>query len=157
MKVGKGGEFDKIDKTEARAVIKYLQKKGMTPKEIHEDMVQTLDDDSPSYSTIKKWAAEFKQGRESIEDDPPSGRPTTSTTDDQAETTHRTVLDDRRFSIQQIASIIGISLGSVQTVLTEILGMIKLSARWVPRMLTPDQKLARLETSRTLLTHFEAD
>ena len=95
MKVGKGGELDKMDKTEARAVIKYLQKKGMTPKEIHEDMVKTLDDDSPSYSTIKKWAAEFKRGRESIEDDPRSGHPRTSTTDDQVETNHRTVLDDR--------------------------------------------------------------
>lgn len=157
MKIGKGEEKDEMDKTEARAVIKYLQKKGMTPKEIHEDMVKTLDDDSPSYSTIKRWAADFKRGRESIEDDPRSGRPKTSTTDDQVEAIHRTVLDDRRLSIRQIANIVGVSYGSVQSALTDILGMSKLSARWVPRMLTPDQKLARLETSRTLLARFQTD
>jgi hypothetical protein len=35
--------------------------------------------------------------------------------------------------------------------------MSKLSARWVLRMLTADQKLARFGTSRTLLTHFQTD
>lgn len=130
-----------MDKRETRAVIKYLQKKGMTPKEIHEDMVQTLAEDSPSYATVKKWAAEFKRGRVSTEDDPRSGRPKTSTTDEQVAAIHRMVLDDRRQTVQQIAKSIGISSGSVHAVLTDILGMSKLSARWVPRMLTPDQKL----------------
>lgn len=48
----------------------YLQKKDVTPKEIHEDMVQTLVEDSPSYTTVKKWATEFTQGINSTEDDP---------------------------------------------------------------------------------------
>ena len=41
----------------------------MPPKEIHEDFLETLVMESPSYSTVKKWAAEFKSGRETIEDD----------------------------------------------------------------------------------------
>jgi transposase len=32
-------------------------------------------DSSPSFSTVKKWAAEFKCGRTSLEDDPREGRP----------------------------------------------------------------------------------
>ena len=31
----------------------------MTSKEIHENMVQILVDDSFSYVTVKKWTAEF--------------------------------------------------------------------------------------------------
>ena len=54
----------KIEKVEVRAVMKYLCKKGMTPKEIHEDFIKTLGNESPSYSTVKKWAIEFKRGRE---------------------------------------------------------------------------------------------
>ena len=53
----------KMEKVEVRAVIKYLCKKGMTPKEIHEDFMKTLGNESPSYSTMKKWAAEFERGR----------------------------------------------------------------------------------------------
>ena len=45
-------------------IIKYLCKKGMPPKEIHEDLMETLGKEFPSYGTVKKWAAEFKRGRE---------------------------------------------------------------------------------------------
>ena len=55
-------QTDKMEKVEVRAVIKYLCKKGMSPKEIHEDFMETLGKESPSYSTVKKWAAEFRRG-----------------------------------------------------------------------------------------------
>ena len=58
-----------MDKIWQRGVIRYLQKKGLTTKEIHTDMVSTLGDDAPALSTVKKWATEFKRGRESLEDD----------------------------------------------------------------------------------------
>ena len=47
---------------------------------------------------------------------------------------------DRRRDLQSIASEVGISFGTVQTIQTDILGISKVSARWVPRMLTDDQK-----------------
>ena len=47
-----------------RAVMKYLCKNGMTPKEIHEDFMKTLGNESPSYSTAKTWATELKCWRE---------------------------------------------------------------------------------------------
>ena len=52
----------KIEKLEIRAVIKYFSKKGTLSKEIHEDFMEPLGKESPSYSTVKKWAAEFKRG-----------------------------------------------------------------------------------------------
>ena len=33
----------------------------MSHKEIHEDFMETLEKESPSYSTVRKWAAEFKR------------------------------------------------------------------------------------------------
>ena len=124
-----------MDEVEARAIINYLQKKkkGITPKEIHEDMVRIFAEDSPPYTTVKKWAAKFKSGRDSTEDDPQSGRPKTSTTDEQADAIHRIVLNDRCPTVQQIGKSIGMSSSSVHTVLTEILGMSKLSAKLVPK------------------------
>ena len=51
----------------------------------------------------------------------------------------------------------GISFGAVQSILTKILGMSKVSARWVPRMLTDDQKRAWLNIFRHLLSRYEDD
>ena len=52
---------------------------------------------------------------------------------------------------RDITSEVGISFGAVQSILTDILGMSKVSARWVPRMLTEDQKRSRLDISRISL------
>jgi hypothetical protein len=57
-----------MEKVEIRAVIKYLCKKRVSPKEIHEVFMDSLGKDSPSYSTVKKWSAGFKRDRESIGD-----------------------------------------------------------------------------------------
>jgi len=52
----------KMDKIEYRAVIKFFVKKGLPPNEIHSKFIKVYGDSSPSFSTIKKWAAEFKRG-----------------------------------------------------------------------------------------------
>ena len=60
---------------------------------------------------------------------------------------------DSRRDIRRIASEVGISIGAVQSILTNILGTSKVSARWMPQMLTDDQKMTRLNISRYLLSH----
>ena len=51
---------------EHRSVIKFLTKEGIEPKDIHQRLVNVYRDDAPSKTTVVKWAAEFKRGRESI-------------------------------------------------------------------------------------------
>jgi hypothetical protein len=62
-----------MDKIEIRAVIKYFVLKGLTPTDIKNELDSTLKETAPSFSTVKKWAAEFKRGRTSIEDDERTG------------------------------------------------------------------------------------
>jgi len=69
----------KMDTIEYRAVIKLSVKEGLTPNEIHSKFIKVYEDSSPSFSTIKKWAAEFKRGRTSLEEDPREGRPKSAT------------------------------------------------------------------------------
>ena len=58
--------------------VRYLGLKGLTPMEIHEDMVVTHGENAPSYSMVKKWDAELKQDRDSLEENPHRRRPVTS-------------------------------------------------------------------------------
>jgi histone-lysine N-methyltransferase SETMAR len=102
---------------------------------------------------VKKCAAEFKRGRESIEDDEWLVWPKEATNDETAEHVHDLVMCDRRRDLQSIAREMDISFGSVQAILTYVYGMSKVSARWVPRQLTDDQKRTRLDISRYLLSY----
>lgn len=56
------------------SVVSYLVIKGLTLTAIHEELDRTLNESSPSFSTIKKEASEFKRGRTSIFDDERSER-----------------------------------------------------------------------------------
>ena len=85
-------------------------------------------------------------GRESIDDDQRSGRPKDASTDENVEIIHNLVMCDRRRDLQSIASEVHIKFGAVQTILTDILGMSKVSAR----VLTDDQKRSWVDISMYL-------
>ena len=146
-----------MEKLEIRAVVKYFCKKGMHPKEILEDFMEILGKESPFDSTVKKWAAEFKRGRERVEDDGRYGRPNDATTDENVKVMHTLIMCDRRRDLRSITSQVGISFRAIQSILSYILGISKVSARWVLRMLTDDQERTRLNISRYLLSRYEDD
>ena len=95
-------------------------------------------------------------GKESLKDDDRCGRPTTATTEENIAHVHRVVMDDSRSAVNQIANTFGISRERVENVLHNELGMLKVSARWVPGLLTPDQKLTRLTLLQANMAIFEA-
>jgi len=131
-----------MDKIEYHTVIKFFLKEGILfgvkPKEIHSKFINVYGDSSPSFSTIKKWAAEFKHGHTSLEDDPRKGHPKSATPPEIIEQVHDMVLDDRRMKAREISETIGSSKERVGYILHEELDMKKLCARWVPRLLTAD-------------------
>jgi hypothetical protein len=59
------------------------------------------------------------------------------------------VLDDWRMKVHEIAETTGISTEHVGYILHEELDMKKLCARWVPRLLTADQKCTHMKISNS--------
>ena len=78
----------KLEKLEIRTVIKYFCKKRMPNKEIHEDFMETVGNESTSYSTVNIWAAEFTKGRRSVDDVGRSGRPKDAPADENVKSVH---------------------------------------------------------------------
>ena len=72
-------------------------------------MVATLGYNAPALSTVKKWAAEIKRGRESLEGDPRSGHLASATTQENIDRVHHMVMDDRHLTVNQIADAVAIS------------------------------------------------
>ena len=70
---------------------------------------------------------------------------------------HKMVLDDRRLKVLELADMVGISKSAVHRILTENLDMRKLYARWVPRLLTMEQKQRREDVSIECLAMFHSN
>lgn len=113
----------------------------------------TLGESAPSNATVYNWVAEFKRGRTSTTDDPRPGRPCEATTED-VEKIRNLILDDRRMKVRELAEAVHISTERVWNIIHQKLHMKKLTARWVPRLLTPDQKRNRVQTSQLCLDMF---
>jgi histone-lysine N-methyltransferase SETMAR len=64
------------------------------------------------------------------------------------------LLDDRRMKVREIAETIGIWKEPVGYILHEELDLKMLCARWVPRLLTADQKHTRMKISEQCLESF---
>lgn len=116
-------------------------------------MLAILRDDAPVLAPVQKVAAELRRRRESLEDDSRSGCPETATTEENNDC----VMDDRRLTVNQITNVICISCKRIENFLNCELGMMKLSAHWVPHLLIPDQKCTRLITWQKSLEKFETD
>ena len=63
---------------------------------------------------------------------------------------------DRRIKVEEIAQALGISHGSVSTILHDRLGMRKLTARWVPKFLSDEQMATRASVCRALQKCFRS-
>ena len=86
--------------------------------------------------TVCKWFGRFRDGQESLNDDERNGRPSTSRNDDNIAAIKTVIRGNRHLTIREIAEESNLSLGSVQAILTEDLKMRRVSAKFVPRLLT---------------------
>nr|CAI5864224.1 unnamed protein product [Callosobruchus analis] len=60
-------------------------------------------------------------------------------------------------NVRDILAELGISVGSVESIIHEHLQYRKITARWVPTLLNFEQKFTRLEVCQLLLTRYEAE
>ena len=62
--------------------MKFCFKLGKTPPETHKMLVTVYADEAVTKKTVFKWFQRFQEGKESLEDDERSGRPSTARTDE---------------------------------------------------------------------------
>lgn len=136
-----------------KAVIEFLTKEGATAKNISDRLKIVYAENSLSYPTVRRWVVHFKNGNDDICDKPRSGRPPSAATADNKALVDGLIRSDRRVSCRIIAESLGIGRSTVQTIISE-LGYSKVCARWVPRQLTDELKLKRLNVCTDLLQRY---
>ena len=129
---------------EQRVIIRFLHLRGMKPIEIRHQLSETCNDGVMDVKNVHSWVQHFKEGQTSCENKPKEPRPRTSRSEDMIARVEQMVMEDRRLTVKQMAANAGISVGSLDTILHDDLKMRKVSARWVPRMLTDENKASRV-------------
>ncbi|XP_054709237.1 protein GVQW3-like [Uloborus diversus] len=142
---------------EQRGNIKFCVLLEKSPSETLEMLRKAYGNSAMKKSAVYEWHKRFLGGRTTIEDNVRTGRPSTSTTDDNIERVRKLVRADRRTNIDTIASELGISLGSVHSILHNDLNMHRVCLHMVPKMLSPEQKEMRVTMSRDLIGMADAD
>ena len=130
-------------------------KLGDAPKEIHENLTTVCGDQSCSYKTVCRWVRDFSDGKESVLHEPYFGRPKAAVNELAIDQIRDQISEDPHVTIRELSDTNGISYGSVQTILKKELGLKKLCARWIPHLLTDEQKRERVRCATELLNMFE--
>ena len=123
--------FQKISNIQYRGVIKFFTRRSQNATEISKKLNNIYKDDAPSYPTVTKWVAEFKEAKHVFEDSPRTARPSTITIDQNIETVERIVMSDQQISVCCLAYELSIATTIVYEIINNHLGMKKVSTKWV--------------------------
>jgi histone-lysine N-methyltransferase SETMAR len=99
----------------------------------------------------------FRAGEEGITDKERSGRPCTSGDEQHVIAVTTLLEEDARLTCDEIAHELGISHGTVFSILTDKLGKRRVVARWVPHQLSDGEKLNRLQIARSLRSRYRRE
>jgi len=114
-------------------------------------------DQALSRSNVFRWYGRYCDGREGIEDDPKSGRPTECRNYNNVEKISQLLLQNRHLSLRMLADEVNIGKDTVRKTAAEDLRKRKICSRFVPQSLTPEQKDRRIAACRDLIATADSD
>ena len=97
----------------------------------------------------------FNDGQESTENDPWVGRPVSVLTEKNVATVKTLIEEDTCNTLQEIEELSGIHLSSVLKILRQRLGLCEICVRWVPHLLTDEQKQSQLRLASQVIEKYD--
>ncbi|KAJ4451635.1 hypothetical protein ANN_03104 [Periplaneta americana] len=107
--------------------------------------------------TVCEWLYRFKSSNMSTEDMPCPGGPSSGRNDENIAKIKRAIDEDRRKTIDEVSEQTNLSWSTVQRILTQDLHMRRMPAKFVPRLLTDDQRENRVRVCRYLKSEVQND
>ena len=143
-----------MEKIEYRAYIKNRALLGVAAIDIWNELNSIKEAKAPSYSTVVNLAAQFKSGRESIEDKPRIGRPITTHTPANIERVRLFIKADPHCTYDEIEAATSIDRHILFDIIHASLKMRKLASRWIPHYLSPENRKKRVDICKENLAKF---
>ena len=142
-----------MEKSEFRVLIKHCFLIGKNTVQAKQWLDKCYSDSAPS--TVKRRYADFKCSRTNTNDAEQSGSPNSAVVQENTKKFHKLVLVDRKLKLREIAEDLKISEASIFTILHKHLSIRKLCSKWVPHLLTVNQKQQIVDDSECCLQLFQ--
>ena len=142
---------------EQRTNLKFLVRLGKSPTEAFKMLQLVYGDETMARSSVFEWHKRFRDGREEVEDAARSGRPSTSRTEENVDRVRQMIRNDRRLTVRMIADSLSINRDCVWKIITEDLGMRKICAKMVPKLLNDAQKERRVQVCEDIIERLETE
>jgi hypothetical protein len=139
------------ERVEQQYCIKFCQKLRESKVETIRKIQQAFDDDAMGAMEMKEWFNRFKDGCTLTDSDQRSRRSSKSRNANVIENMRSLILQDRRLTVRGIADKVGISTGSAHSIVTEVLHMCIVVAKFLPKLLLQEQQQLHLEVARDML------
>ncbi|UYV79141.1 hypothetical protein LAZ67_17001224 [Cordylochernes scorpioides] len=108
-------------------------------------------------SNVYWWYKMFSEGREDVNDEERAGRPSTSTTDEKINEVEKMILANCRIIVREVAEDLNISIGSCHLIFINDLGMRRVAAKFVPKLLNCNQKQHHMNIANEMLDSVRDD
>ena len=114
---------------EQRCAIKFCVKLGESASVTFEKLKLAYGAHSLSRAQVFRWHKSFLEGREHVENEPRSGRHSTSKTDENVEHVRALVRSNRRLTIRMMSEQLNLNTFTVNQILKDDLGVRKICAK----------------------------
>jgi len=142
---------------EQRYVIRFLRSEGVKSIEIHRRMKVQYGDACLSQQQVYEWSRKFANGVTSVEDAPRPGQAQRVVTPHNIAAIQAIVKENCRVTLNDITACLKTSHGSAHHTVHDVLQFHKVSARWVPRQLTPELRERLVDACEEILRRFERE
>lgn len=133
-----------MDFQSLRFYVKTRRILNVSAIEIFNELKSAYDSQAPSYEFVLKWVHLFETGRENIEDDPRSGRPTTSLTTENIELVREIIEGNPYVTYNEIEALTSLYPPTIHSIIHEHLHLRKVTSRFVPHFLSEKNKKERV-------------
>ncbi|CAH2011558.1 unnamed protein product [Acanthoscelides obtectus] len=131
-----------LNREHFRAIIYYNFQRQLLQQECPAELLSVFGNEAPHQSTISRWYGEFKRGR--------------VITQENVDAVRKLIIEDRHVTYREIEASLKISKTSIQKILHKELGVRKLVSRWIPQLLTEEQKAASVNWCQKTLDRFNS-
>ncbi|UYV66819.1 hypothetical protein LAZ67_4002984 [Cordylochernes scorpioides] len=140
-----------------RTCIKFCVKNKINCADAFRMLTVAYGEATLDRSNVYRWYKMFSEGREDVNDEERAGRPSTSTTDEKINEVEKMILANRRNTVREVSEDLNISIGSCHSIFINDLGIRRVAAKFVPKLLNCDQNPHRMNIANEMLDSVRDD